>query len=64
MGLAQPIKRFSPQEYYRLEREADYKSEYYNGEIFAMAGNTTRHSDIVMNIGGELRVRLKGTASQ
>ncbi len=60
MGLAQPIKRYTPEEYYRLEHDAEYKSDYYNGEIFAMAGGSSRHSLIVMNIGGELRQRLKG----
>jgi len=55
MALPQPVKRYTPQEYYRLEREAGYRSEYYDGEIFAMAGGTTAHSRIVANIIGELR---------
>jgi Uma2 family endonuclease len=60
MGLSDPAKRYTPDEYYRLERDAAIKSDYYDGEMFAMAGGTTRHSLIVMNIGGELRQRLKG----
>jgi Uma2 family endonuclease len=60
MGLAQSIKRYTPEEYYILEREAQYKSDYYAGEIFAMSGGSSRHSLIVMNIGGELRQQLKG----
>lgn len=60
MGLPQEKRSYTPEEYFRLEREAPYKSDYYNGEIFAMAGGTSRHSLIVMNIGGELRQRLKG----
>ncbi len=60
MGLPQPVKRYTPEEYYTLERVATYKSDYYDGEIFAMAGGTSRHSLIVMNVGGELRQRLKG----
>lgn len=42
MTLAQPVKRFTPQEYYRLEQEAAFKSDYYDGEIFAMAGGRSR----------------------
>jgi Uma2 family endonuclease len=61
MGLAQPVKRYTPSEYYQLEREAGFKSEYYGGEIFAMAGGTTRHSRIVTNIVGEIHQRLKGS---
>jgi Uma2 family endonuclease len=64
MGLPQPVKRYTPQEYYRLEREAEYRSDYYNGEIFAMAGGTTVHSRIVANIIGELRQRLKGKSCE
>ncbi len=60
MGLPTPIKRYTPQEYYALERAAEYRSDYYNGEIFAMAGGTSRHSDIMVNICGELRNRLRG----
>jgi Uma2 family endonuclease len=60
MAVPQPVKRYSPREYYLLERDAAYKSDYYDGEIFAMAGGSSRHSLIVMNIGGELRQQLKG----
>jgi Uma2 family endonuclease len=60
MSLAQKVKRYTPQEYYALEREAAYKSDYYNGEIFAMSGGMSRHSLISANITGEMRQRLKG----
>ena len=60
MGVAQPQKRYTPEEYYALEREAAYKSDYYDGEIFSMAGGTAQHSRIVTNILGELHARLKG----
>jgi Uma2 family endonuclease len=56
----EPIRKLTPQEYYRLERDSTIKHEYYDGEIFAMAGGTNEHSIIVMNIMGELRQRLKG----
>src|SRR3989442_163282 len=60
MGLRQPPTRYTPQEYYALERAAAYKSEYYDGEIYAMAAVTSIHSCIVTNILGELHQRLKG----
>jgi Uma2 family endonuclease len=60
MTQPQPVQRFTPEEYYRLERDASYKSDYYDGEIFAMAGGTSRHSVIAVNIAGELRQQLKG----
>ncbi len=61
MGIPQATKRYTPLEYYRLEEEADYKSNFYAGEIFAMAGGTIRHSRICTNLVGELRNRLKGS---
>lgn len=60
MALAEPVKRYTPQEYYALEREAEYKSDYYKGEIFNRSGGTANHSLITANIGGEVRNRLKG----
>ena len=49
----------SPQEYLELERAAETKSEYFNGEIFAMAGTSESHGTIVFNLAGELRTQLK-----
>jgi Uma2 family endonuclease len=40
----------SPEEYLALEEKADYKSEYYNGEIFAMAGGSYNHNVIAGNL--------------
>jgi Uma2 family endonuclease len=37
-------------EYLARERRAQYKSEYYRGEIFAMAGATREHNLIVGNL--------------
>ncbi len=52
---------YTPEEYLELERAALSKSEYYAGEIFAVAGASPMHNLIVMNVGGELRNRLRGT---
>ncbi len=60
MALPLTRKRFTPAEYYALEHDAVYKSDYYDGEIFDMSGGTSAHSLITMNVGGELRERLKG----
>jgi Uma2 family endonuclease len=55
---AQP--RHSIAEYLGLERTSDRKHEFHNGEILAMSGGSPEHSLIALNIGGELRNRLKG----
>jgi len=37
-------------EYLVHERQAETKSEFYDGEIFAMAGGTRNHSVIATNV--------------
>lgn len=55
-----PKRKITPEEYLEIERAAEYKSEYFNGEIYAVAGANRRHNVIAWNIGGELRQKLKG----
>lgn len=55
-----PDVHFSPAEYLTLERKAEYKSEYIDGEIFAMAGGSERHNLIVANIIAGLHSHLFG----
>lgn len=50
----------SEKAYLEEERKALNKSEYYKGEIFAMAGATEEHNAIVGAILGELYGFLKG----
>jgi len=57
---SQTKQHYTPEEYLALERQAQYKSEYYAGEIFAMAGASRWHNLIVANVVGELRSQLKG----
>jgi Uma2 family endonuclease len=60
MGLPQPVKRYVIEEYYGLEREAPGRSEFYQGEIFAMAGASATHSRICSNLIREAGSQLKG----
>ncbi len=58
---ALPTKKYiSPEEYLAAERIADTKHEYFNGEIFAMAGSSFRHALISTNVGSNLSMKLKG----
>ncbi len=51
---------YSSEQYLFIERKAQYKSEYINGQIFAMAGASRQHNQITFNIAGELRLQLRG----
>jgi Uma2 family endonuclease len=52
--------RLTPEQYLAIERKAQFKSEFYDGEMFAMAGVSRQHSRIKENLTGELYARLKG----
>ena len=60
MGLAHPVQRLTAKEYLALERAADFKSEFYDGEVFAMAGGSPMHSLIGTNVARELGNKLRG----
>jgi len=44
-----PQQFFTIEEYFVLEEQADHRSEYYGGEVFAMAGGTANHNRIARN---------------
>ncbi|HXM69544.1 MAG TPA: Uma2 family endonuclease [Thermoanaerobaculia bacterium] len=50
----------TPEEYLALERAAERKSEYRDGEIIGMTGASRRHSLITVNVGSELSQQLRG----
>ena len=53
--------KISPKEYLELEKNSEFKHEYFDGEIFAMVGAKRSHNIISSNIIGELRNGLKQT---
>lgn len=60
MSAAAHIKALlTPQDYYRRERAAACKSEFFSGEVFAMAGGSVNHSLIKANVVGTLRDALR-----
>ena len=60
MGLPKRIPVLTAAEYLEIERAAPYRSEFYQGEMFAMVGGTPKHSRIKTNFLVELGVSLKG----
>ena len=58
-ALLQP-HYYTPEEYLALERKAEFKSEYYDGRIYAMAGASDPHNVIAGNVITELNIGLKG----
>jgi len=50
----------TPTEYLRLERQAETKSEYWDGQVYAMAGASEEHNLIVANLVMSLGFQVKG----
>lgn len=51
MGQPQVLeKKYTVTEFLEMEEKSEIRHEYYDGEIFAMAGTTMNHNDIVDNI--------------
>jgi Uma2 family endonuclease len=55
-----PLPFVTPEEYLAAERKAERRSEYLNGEVFAMAGASRRHVQISGNLIAALKNELKG----
>ena len=50
---------YTQDEYLELEEAAEYKSEYIDGEIIPMAGGTTNHNRLALNLSTELNFAFK-----
>lgn len=61
--MAFPVSHhITPEEYLAAERAADHKSEYFHGQVFAMAGASAAHTRICANLIFELELRLRGSS--
>ena len=56
-----PITKVTAEEYLALDRAAEFRSEFLDGEIVAMSGGSMRHSELGANLIGELRTALRET---
>lgn len=56
-----PKRLLTEQEYLSIERKASYRSEFYRGEMFAMAGATREHilitANVLRKLGNQLEAR-------
>lgn len=61
---SQSTTYLTPEEYLALERKAELKSEYIDGEIVAMTGASRKHNLVVVNLTGEIRRQLRGRSCE
>lgn len=57
----QPKSFLTPEQYLEIERKAEYKSEYYRGEMFAMSGARLAHNLLLAHLLRDLGRQLRGT---
>ena len=57
-----PVSKLTKEQYLAIERAAEFRSEFLDGEMFAMAGGSNRHGLIQRNLFGELYMALRGGA--
>ena len=57
--MVTPAQRDTPEEYLALEKVADHRSEYINGQIDAMSGGTFSHNMVSGNIRAKLHQQLE-----
>jgi Uma2 family endonuclease len=55
-----PKRKFTAAEYLAIERQAEYRSEFLDGEMFAMAGASREHNILKDNLIVEVGIQLKG----
>ncbi len=60
-AIRQHRTQFSEEEYLYLENRSETRNEFFNGEIFAMAGGSFNHSTISNNVITQLTVRARGS---
>ena len=55
---ALPKYRYTLEEYIELEKSSEERYEYFDGEVFAMAGGSLEHAIIATNVAGSINNRL------
>lgn len=60
MTMQVPTKTYySPEEYLELETTAEYRSEYYDGQIIPMAGGKPNHNQLAINLTSAINYNLR-----
>lgn len=59
-----PITKTTAEEYLALDRAADSRSEFLDGEIVAMSGGSLRRSGLQINLAVTVQTALRGTLCQ
>jgi len=64
MSLPHSQSRYTVEEYLALERASDERYEFFDGQVYLMAGESPDHGTICTNISGQLYNQLRGKSCQ
>ena len=59
-AVAVSKQKYTLEEYLELDKNSEERYEYFDGEVFAMAGGSPSHTRVSMDIGSLLTQKLKG----
>jgi Uma2 family endonuclease len=59
-----PVSKLTAEQYLAIERAAEFKSEFVDGEMFAMSGGMNRHGRIQRNLIVELSSALEDSTCE
>ena len=59
-----PVTKVTEEQYLELDRAAEVRSEFLDGEMIAMSGGSTNHARLQQNISSELYNRLQGSGCE
>ncbi|MBA4182564.1 MAG: Uma2 family endonuclease [Acidobacteria bacterium] len=59
-ALKKTQRKHTLEEYADIEKSSDEKFEFYDGDVWSMAGASPKHEIIVVNLSAELRSNLRG----
>ena len=55
-----PVTKVTEEQYLAIDRAAEFRSEFLDGEMIAMSGGSMRHAQLQANVIGELFAALRG----
>lgn len=61
MSLPRTLPVLTVREYLDTERQSEIRHEFLDGLVYAMAGESIKHSTICFNLAGSIHAQLKGT---
>ena len=64
MSAVPKPKKLTVEEYFAIEEKAERRSEFFDGEMFLMAGASKEHNILTRNLLGHLFAKLQGGSCQ